>query len=77
MPSEAPPADFLRCQMLDLYEYFNEYQADHEEPYIAGDEPSIADVAALEWISCHGIQHELWDSGKNLVSHLSIVLVYS
>ncbi|KAG6274676.1 hypothetical protein E4U49_000078 [Claviceps purpurea] len=55
MPSEAPPADFLRCQMLDLYEYFNEYQADHEEPYIAGDEPSIADVAALEWISCHAL----------------------
>ncbi|KAG6284151.1 hypothetical protein E4U09_008217 [Claviceps aff. purpurea] len=55
VPDSMLSADFLKREMLALYVCLNEFHADNEEPFIAGDEPSIADVAALEWISCHAL----------------------
>ncbi|KAG5966650.1 hypothetical protein E4U58_002463 [Claviceps cyperi] len=55
MPSGASSADFFKDQVLNLYGYYNEYRADSEYGFIAGDDPTIADVAALEWISCHAL----------------------
>ncbi|KAG6024138.1 hypothetical protein E4U40_003467 [Claviceps sp. LM458 group G5] len=55
MPSGASAADFFKSQMLDLYRCHNEYHADSEYGFIAGDDPTIADVAALEWLSCHAL----------------------
>ncbi|KAG6163762.1 hypothetical protein E4U51_005532 [Claviceps purpurea] len=55
LPDRMLSADFLKREMLALYGYLNEFYADNEEPFIAGDQPSIADVAVLEWISCHAL----------------------
>ncbi|KAG6105147.1 hypothetical protein E4U14_005293 [Claviceps sp. LM454 group G7] len=55
MPSGASAADFFKDQMAELYFVYNEFEADNEYCFIAGDDPTIADVAALEWISCHAL----------------------
>ncbi|KAG6084258.1 hypothetical protein E4U16_002295 [Claviceps sp. LM84 group G4] len=55
MPSAVSAVDFFKREMLDLYGCYNEYRADSEYGWIAGDDPTIADVAALEWISCHAL----------------------
>ncbi|KAG6043849.1 hypothetical protein E4U17_000810 [Claviceps sp. LM77 group G4] len=66
MPSESAASaveDFLKPGMLNLYWCLNEYLADNEECCMVGNDPTIADFAAFEWISCHAlIGHSLKDN---------------
>lgn len=54
MPSGASAADFFKDQMIELYGVYNEFLIDNESCCIVNHDATIADVAALEWLSCHG-----------------------
>ncbi|KAG6112294.1 hypothetical protein E4U13_004318 [Claviceps humidiphila] len=68
MPSGASAADFFKDQMIELYGVYNEFLIDNESCCIVNHDATIADVAALEWLSCHaliGLSFEDFPAVKN------------